>query len=815
MAATVFVVNTTTDTDPDPGHDLTLSEAIADANANSNPDGSTIEFDPSVFTAGNDTYTLGNNGANLPAIAADVTIDGTTSDGKGITLVGGGLYQGLFVHSGTVSIDNLTITDAVATGDNGEAAQRASIGGETEGGGGGGGGGAGLGGGLFVATGADVTLSNVAFKNDSAKGGSGGDGAIGAAGQGGDGGASPGSSTHGASGGEGGTKGFGGLVGFDGTFGGGGGGGGSGSGLGKGATGGAGGFGGGGGGGGGSFGGPGPNGAGGFGGGNGGSALDFTGGGGGGGLGAGGDIFVEQGGSLTIDAGSLGAATVTGGTGAGNAADGHGYGSGLFIEGGTTAAPATITFAPAANTTETISGVIADMTGSNDPSGQQGVGALIMDGAGKLVLGADNTPGSSSDPEHAGFTGGITIENGTVDLAAAGAAGSGAITFSNAPAVDSTLQFTAADAPTNAIKDFGAGDLIVIDNYAVTGEAYSNGVLELTEAGGPTIDLKISGPGISGISNFHFSVDATNDTTTIAFYCRGTLISTETAEVAVEHLVIGDKVATASGALRPIKWIGRRSYGGRFIMGRTDILPICFKAGSLADNVPRRDLWISPHHAMYFKDKNPDGVLIEARDLVNGASIVQAERVDELEYFHIELESHDVIVAEGALSETFLDDDSRGMFHNAHEYAARYPDAQELPARYCAPRCADGYEVERVRQRIALRAGTRHDEPHVGALRGCVDIADAGGIVGWAQNIDHPETPVCLDIYADGRLIGQALANRYREDLKQAGLGSGCHSFTFKTPTGFAFARAALEVRRSLDGASLEFSTEARKRIAG
>jgi hypothetical protein len=73
---------------------------------------------------------------------------------------------------------------------------------------------------------------------------------------------------------------------------------------------------------------------------------------------------------------------------------------------------------------------------------------------------------------------------------------------------------------------------------------------------------------------------------------------------------------------------------------------------------------------------------------------------------------------------------------------------------------------------------------------------------------------VCLDIYAGGRLIGQALANRYREDLEQAGLGSGCHSFAFKLPAGFALAAVAVEVRRSLDGTALEFSGEARRRIA-
>ena len=59
-------------------------------------------------------------------------------------------------------------------------------------------------------------------------------------------------------------------------------------------------------------------------------------------------------------------------------------------------------------------------------------------------------------------------------------------------------------------------------------------------------------------------------------------------------------------------------------------------------------------------------MLIEAKDLINGVSIVQAERVEKVEYFHIELDSHDVIIAEGALSESFIDDDSRGMFHNAH-----------------------------------------------------------------------------------------------------------------------------------------------------
>jgi hypothetical protein len=281
-------------------------------------------------------------------------------------------------------------------------------------------------------------------------------------------------------------------------------------------------------------------------------------------------------------------------------------------------------------------------------------------------------------------------------------------------------------------------------------------------------------------------------------YCLGTLIKTARGEERVETLKIGDTVMTASGALRPIKWIGRRSYRGRFIRGDKDILPVCIRADALDDKVPKRNLWISPHHAMYL-----DGVLIEAKDLVNGVSIVQAEQVETVEYFHVELDSHDVIIAEGALAESYIDDDNRGMFHNAQDYVALHREAISAQAHYCAPRLDDGYEVERIRQRIALRAGflSGSDGERTSALRGYIDEVSSTRIAGWAQNPDHPGTPVCLDIFADGRVIGQVLANDYRADLWRAGIGSGHHAFAFVPLQDIALAR--IEVRRSLDGAVL------------
>ena len=303
-----------------------------------------------------------------------------------------------------------------------------------------------------------------------------------------------------------------------------------------------------------------------------------------------------------------------------------------------------------------------------------------------------------------------------------------------------------------------------------------------------------SGHAVSFSIDPYLFIDAENPC-----YCRGTLILTENGEVPVERLRIGDRLITCSGEARPIKWIGRRSYGGQFALGQAQILPVCIKAGALDDGVPRRDLWISPNHAMYL-----EGVLIEAKDLVNGVSIYQAETADEIDYFHIELDTHDVIMAEGAWSESFIDDDNRGLFHNAHEYAALYSEAAEPPVQYCAARVDSGIEVDQARQRVARRAGLMHEgEPRPGALRGYIDLISPQRAAGWAQCIEYPEAPVCLEVLCDGEPIGRVVANRYRADLEQAGIGSGRHSFELAFPRGFVVSPDALQVRRAFDGVEL------------
>ena len=187
-------------------------------------------------------------------------------------------------------------------------------------------------------------------------------------------------------------------------------------------------------------------------------------------------------------------------------------------------------------------------------------------------------------------------------------------------------------------------------------------------------------------------------TLAVPCFCPGTLIRTISGEVRVETLAVGDHVITVAGRAEPIKWIGRRSYAARFLAGRPHLMPILIRAGALGGALPRRDLRVSPLHAMFLH-----GVLVPAGQLVNGSTIVQERDCLEVHYLHIELAQHDLIWAEGAPSETFLDDDSRGMFHNAADYAARYPDPP--PAnRSCYPRVEDGYQLEAIRRRLVAIA---------------------------------------------------------------------------------------------------------------
>ena len=147
-------------------------------------------------------------------------------------------------------------------------------------------------------------------------------------------------------------------------------------------------------------------------------------------------------------------------------------------------------------------------------------------------------------------------------------------------------------------------------------------------------------------------------------FLKGTTIRTVDGAIKIEDLAIGDLLPTVFGGIYPIQWIGRYRFK------RSDptkawvknVLPIRVARSALGPDVPHADLYVTEYHALLI-----DGVLVEAGHLINGTTITRydAGELDELEFFHIKLELHDAIFAEGAPCETLL---------NIDENAANFAD---------------------------------------------------------------------------------------------------------------------------------------------
>lgn len=178
---------------------------------------------------------------------------------------------------------------------------------------------------------------------------------------------------------------------------------------------------------------------------------------------------------------------------------------------------------------------------------------------------------------------------------------------------------------------------------------------------------------VPGIADTLFTIQDSNFGDQVICFYPGTKISTPEGERSVETLAIGDLVLTADGQTRPIRWIGRQTVSTRF-GDKTRILPIRLRAGSLAPGLPRRDLLLSPDHAIAL-----DGILIHASALLNHTSITREHNVPErFTYYHIELATHELILAEGQPCETFIDNVERQAFDNWAEHEALYGAAPEM-----------------------------------------------------------------------------------------------------------------------------------------
>ncbi|MBW4982243.1 Hint domain-containing protein [Mameliella sp. CS4] len=286
----------------------------------------------------------------------------------------------------------------------------------------------------------------------------------------------------------------------------------------------------------------------------------------------------------------------------------------------------------------------------------------------------------------------LTLIDCTVtDNVAAGAGSTGGGIFQQFGSMSLTntiVSGNAADIGANVTGGFtdNGGNVIDGDPTLIFGAntlAYNGGpvaTVALAEsAGNPALDVGASAltdarglplydvPGVGNDGSGFADAGAYE----VQCFAGGTRISAPEGMVQVQDLRIGDMVDTAEGAPVPVLWIGRQSGPARALQA------VRIAAGALGRGLPLRDLVVTGDHGMVL-----DGRLVNASALVDGAGIrwVPARALPaRVTWYHVETETHAVILAEGSPAETFIDFRGRRAFDNFDEYLALYGAERIIP----------------------------------------------------------------------------------------------------------------------------------------
>ena len=193
----------------------------------------------------------------------------------------------------------------------------------------------------------------------------------------------------------------------------------------------------------------------------------------------------------------------------------------------------------------------------------------------------------------------------------------------------------------------------------------------------------------------------------ITCLASGTMVVTTRGEMPVETLRAGELMLTMHGApaRRPLLHVARSRFELTRAAEPSRLAPILIKAGALMRGAPIRDMRVSPGQGIYLDDQ-----LVPARLLVNGTTIRQDVSIDAVTYHYLWLDGHDLLIADGALTESSFVDESERDFGGAANVAAFTADVTgrmcgRMPRTRCAPLLLEGPELVAIQRRIALHAG--------------------------------------------------------------------------------------------------------------
>lgn len=236
------------------------------------------------------------------------------------------------------------------------------------------------------------------------------------------------------------------------------------------------------------------------------------------------------------------------------------------------------------------------------------------------------------------------------------------------------------------VEEIGAGDRVVIPisgdgvlglNILREGSAgYRDGYLNLVNGSGlNTVNIRIKmtqdqydlyreNPSAflnaDGEDTFTFPgvADPDEPGNQVPCFMRGTLIETKRGPVRIEELEVGDKVVTRDHGLQEIRWIGSRMLSVAELARNPKLRPIRISAGVLGNNKPTTELIVSPQHRILVRSKiaqkmfGATEILVAAKQLLQVEGIDIDNRVQDVEYFHIMFDQHEVVISNGAETES-------------------------------------------------------------------------------------------------------------------------------------------------------------------
>lgn len=273
-----------------------------------------------------------------------------------------------------------------------------------------------------------------------------------------------------------------------------------------------------------------------------------------------------------------------------------------------------------------------------------------------------------------------------------------------------------------SINNFGSGDSIIVESdgtpATVTGISYDGllGASTLTFSNGDTLALQgqyqDTDPKAAGYVST--VADADGEGTVLVCFLAGSMIRTPDADIAVEDLCAGDTIiAMVNDAPQPrtITWAGRAHAMVRPELPDDEAgYPVRILKDAISAGVPYKDMLITAEHCLYF-----EGRFVPARMLVNNTSIFYDRAITSYDYYHIETQEHAVIIADGMLTESYLDTGNRRAFVQKDNVVLLGGSRNLTWAHAAAPLDVSPGFVEPLFRQIAARAAASGHEPQAQA----------------------------------------------------------------------------------------------------